>query len=216
VVEGDNLSGVPVPNQKDSYFEEVMMGAMLRREWYELLLPQIWKESLASDCAWAFQKGLAALLSRTFQGMHGREIWNHCLPFKPHDCLHPCCAVPIHDIDQEDGGIILDTESLSNTTEWTEEAIEESNKFLSQLVEKKLCKLYEEVDPSKIELRLFLKPAQYRLEHIVAVNFTRDTIAKDESLMEVGRSMRYASRVANDPRDVRRSLNDLNEKGKTI
>jgi hypothetical protein len=73
VVGGDNLSGVPVPNQKDTYFQEVMMGAMLRREWYELLLPLMWKESLASDCAWAFQKGLAALLSRTFQGKSVRD-----------------------------------------------------------------------------------------------------------------------------------------------
>jgi len=68
VVDQDNLSGLPIDKQKDTFFQEIMLASMLRRDWHELLLPSVWKDSLANDCSWAFQKGLAALLSHVFRG----------------------------------------------------------------------------------------------------------------------------------------------------
>lgn len=73
VVGGDNLPGISVPKQNDSYIQEITMGYMLKRDWYELLFPRVWKESLASDFAWAFQKGLAALLAHTFRGTFAQD-----------------------------------------------------------------------------------------------------------------------------------------------
>jgi hypothetical protein len=67
-----------------------------------------------------------------------------------------------------------------------------------------------------MDLLLCLKPTRYKLEHIVAIIFTRDILAKDELLIEAGRNMRYASRVAKNPRDVSRRLKDLSEKKKPI
>lgn len=138
------------------------------------------------------------------------------LLFKPHDCLYPCCAVPVHVIDKEEDGIVLDTERFSNTTEWTEEEAEASSKVVSQIFEKKLRNLYQHVDPSKIELLLCLKPFQYRLEHVFAIMFTRESIAKDESLLEAGRRIRSASRVAKDPLAMTKMIKDLDNKGKPI
>lgn len=68
VMEGDDLPGIPVPKQDDSFFQQIMMGYMLKRDWYQLLFPWVWKESLASDFAWAYQKGLSTLLAHKFQG----------------------------------------------------------------------------------------------------------------------------------------------------
>lgn len=100
--------------------------------------------------------------------------------------------------------------------EWTEEEAEESSNLVSQIFEKKLGNLYQHVDPSKIELLLRLKPFQYRLENVFAITFTRETIAKDESLLEAGRRIRFASRVAKDPLVFGRLMGDLDSKGKPI
>ena len=71
VLQRDNLSGLPIQTQQqESFLQKLVMAHMLGRDWYELFLPSVWKASLANDCSWAFQKGLAALLSRVFSGNH--------------------------------------------------------------------------------------------------------------------------------------------------
>ena len=110
----------------------------------------------------------------------------------------------------------MDTENLSNITEWTDAESEEASMLVSQIFEKKLINLYQDVDPSKIELLLCLKPIQYRLDHVFAIMFSRESIAKDESLLEAGRRIRSASRSARDLRAMRQMITDLDSKGKPI
>lgn len=219
VLEKDNLSGLPIAKQNDTFFHQVMLGSMLQRDWYELLMPSVWKESLADDCAWAFQKGVSALLSRVFQ-------------------------VPIGDIDKEDLGIIFDSENprQSKTTiieedeskstgkgdttkemsgkdasnDSKEESVQEEEELCSLMLQKKLIELYANVDPSTTDLLLCMNPISSKLENVFSVIFTREAVEDDAELAEKGRSMRYASRVTRDPLEVNRMLKDLDKKGKPI
>lgn len=197
VVDKDNLSGLPIDSQKDSFFQQVMLGSMLHRDWYELLLPSVWMDSLANDCGWAFQKGLGALLSSVFK-------------------------VPVNEIDKEDIGIIFDTEGMKSQAA-DEELVEEGeanetseDTLCSLMLEKRLVELYASVDPMTTDLLLCMKPISSKLENIFSVIFTRETVEADDTLAEVGRKMRYESRVLRNPLEVSRLLKDLDEKGKPI
>jgi hypothetical protein len=210
VVAMDNLSGLPIQiQQQESFLQKVVMANMLGRSWYELFLPSVWKASLANDFSWAFQKGLAALLSRVF-------------------------SVPIQDIDQEEFGIIHDSGALSvekdtpdvsnedsntsNTTtaEHQQPSSVEQDSYCNSMLEQKLIEFYASVDPSTTNVLLCMKPVSSKIENIFSVSFTRNMVQEDASLVEIGRKMRYTAQVDRNPMEAARMLGKLEQKGKSI
>jgi len=205
----DNLSGLPIQTQQqESFSHKVVMANMLGRSWYELFLPSVWKASLANDFSWAFQKGLAALLSRVF-------------------------SVPIQNIDQEEFGIIHDSDALSvekdtpdnvsnedsNTSNTTAEEHQPSSvedSYCNSMLEQKLIDFYDSVDPSNTSVLLCMKPISSKIENIFSVSFSRNMVQEDASLVEIGRKMRYAAQVDRNPMEAARMLKTLEEKGKSI
>jgi len=115
---------------------------------------------------------------------------------------------------EDDGATDSTDESEKNKS--TEKPKEEDDMLCSHILEKKLIELYANVDPSTTDLLLCMKPLSSKLQNVFSVIFTREIIEEDASLVEKGRSMRYASRVTRDPLEVTRMLNDLDEKGKPI
>lgn len=194
---GDNLSGLPLDKQEDTFFQQVMLGSMLNRDWFELLFPQMWKDSLANDCTWAFQKGVAALLSRLF-------------------------AVPMNEIDKEELGIVFDSAQQKETgmdpvkQEENESKDSPEDIYCSRMLEKKLMDLYANVDPTTTDLLFCMKPTSSKLESVFSVIFTREAVEEDASLVEAGRKMRELSRVARNPLEVSRILKELDQQKKPI
>jgi hypothetical protein len=69
-VAGDDLSG-----QNQVFFERwiraAVAGRALNVEWV-YVFANTWKRGLAEDLGWAFQKGLAGVLSRTCSGEYNQ------------------------------------------------------------------------------------------------------------------------------------------------
>jgi hypothetical protein len=64
VVSGDDLSGqAQVFNER--WIRAAVAGRLLGVPWIHIFL-NTWKQELADDLRWAFQKGLAGVLSNTF------------------------------------------------------------------------------------------------------------------------------------------------------
>jgi hypothetical protein len=243
VVAMDNLSGLPIQiQQQESFLQKVVMANMLGRSWYELFLPSVWKASLANDFSWAFQKGLAALLSRVFSGntrvLRPPNIYGlyPCLICSSNILILYLCygTVPIQDIDQEEFGIIHDSGALSvekdtpdvsnedsntsNTTtaEHQQPSSVEQDSYCNSMLEQKLIEFYASVDPSTTNVLLCMKPVSSKIENIFSVSFTRNMVQEDASLVEIGRKMRYTAQVDRNPMEAARMLGKLEQKGKSI
>lgn len=94
LVEQDDLSG-----QSNSLRARFFRGALAGREmglsWFQVLLWPTWQQELADDLVWAFQKGLAGLLSKTFRGkfLLSTISMRYTKRFETH-CVDVCtCAV---------------------------------------------------------------------------------------------------------------------------
>jgi hypothetical protein len=240
VVAMDNLSGLPIQTQQqESFSHKVVMANMLGRSWYELFLPSVWKASLANDFSWAFQKGLAALLSRVFSGNTrvAREygLYPCLIVHVAQTYYYTFCygTVPIQNIDQEEFGIIHDSDALSvekdtpdnvsnedsNTSNTTAEEHQPSSvedSYCNSMLEQKLIDFYASVDPSTTSVLLCMKPISSKIENIFSVSFSRNMVQEDASLVEIGRKMRYAAQVDRNPMEAARMLKTLEEKGKSI
>jgi hypothetical protein len=72
----DDLSGQNV-NSLDRFFRAVVVGHQLQYSWRELLFAT-WKQPLANDLGWAFQKALGGVLANVFSGENLREnVFTH-------------------------------------------------------------------------------------------------------------------------------------------
>mmetsp|Transcript_26880 Transcript_26880/g.55022 ORF Transcript_26880/g.55022 Transcript_26880/m.55022 type:complete len:347 (-) Transcript_26880:196-1236(-) len=116
-----------------------------------------WENDMARDFAWAFQRGLAGLLSCTFQ-------------------------VPMESIDQHDSGVVhIDT--TSSTSEVSSQENEDTNDFVDAMLDQNLRLLYSSIDPSAIKILLKVEPISYTFEHAFLVPMlTREHVKKDPTL----------------------------------
>jgi hypothetical protein len=66
-VNSDDLSGQP-QNSRASFFRYVLASRALNKSYWQIFLFTDWKHELAADFAYAFQMGVASILSERFQG----------------------------------------------------------------------------------------------------------------------------------------------------
>jgi hypothetical protein len=66
-VNSDDLSGQP-QNSRASFFRYVLASRELNKSYWQIFLFSDWKKDLAADFAYAFQMGVASILSERFQG----------------------------------------------------------------------------------------------------------------------------------------------------
>lgn len=216
VVKGDNLSGLPVQEQQNSYLQNVLMGFTLKRAAPEVLFPSIWKEQLADDCSWAFMRGLSSLLAHNYH-------------------------IPQSDIltqTQDDGVLVLslNTEALgalrtSDDNNEPQDAQNDKNNeeeedggvsdtYLSQLFDEKLLEVYRRVynvESSNVLLFLLqMRLMSCQVENIFSVAFSRECMRKDGSLLQSGRNLRDTYKLAKDTKAATSILKDLDAQGKPI
>mmetsp|Transcript_1750 Transcript_1750/g.2438 ORF Transcript_1750/g.2438 Transcript_1750/m.2438 type:complete len:326 (+) Transcript_1750:183-1160(+) len=142
VVDQDDLSGMP-NNARARFVRRALAARELDKGWLDIFLTDAWKEELASDMQWAFQMGVAGMLSRTFK-------------------------VPMDDINKNQGSIALNHTGKVDTS-LTEEQSEETKEFSGRILEENLIKLYESVDPQSIDVVFKMTPVDCRLDHAFVI-----------------------------------------------
>lgn len=156
IVNQNDLSGMSL-NARARFVRTSSAARELDVPWIQILLTQSWKTRLAEDFAWAFQKGVAGILSRTFR-------------------------VPLEEIDRESEGIDLKSSSTEHSV-WTDEHKEETESYVSSMLEENLQNLYKNIDPVSIELILKMKPIDCRFENAFVVPMlTRDMVREKPSM----------------------------------
>jgi len=182
----NDLSGSPDQDAIGLWKRTSMVGRHFRYSWLELLIGS-WKQPVAKDMGWAFQKGLAGLLSRVL-------------------------SVPMTKIDKGIAGIDLDTtspkiESLGN---WTEEEDKDAKDFIDGTLEERLRSKYNSIDPKIHDVRFSCKPISYEVEygHVVPI-ITREVVAKDPHLLEL-----YQDFIGGSYSDIQEKFKRLLERAK--
>eukprot|EP00546_Thalassionema_frauenfeldii_P008427 CAMPEP_0178922298 /NCGR_PEP_ID=MMETSP0786-20121207/16072_1 /TAXON_ID=186022 /ORGANISM="Thalassionema frauenfeldii, Strain CCMP 1798" /LENGTH=251 /DNA_ID=CAMNT_0020596639 /DNA_START=201 /DNA_END=956 /DNA_ORIENTATION=- len=153
-----------------------------------------WKQPLADDMGWAFQKGLAGLLS-------------HHL------------SVPASKIDKGDDGIEVDTAILrdQSTSKWTDDDEKSAKKFIEETLEERLRAKYEDIiDSSVHDIRFKCRPLDYSLEYAYVIPIlTREIVAQDPSLLEMYRDLDQSILSKSvSPDDIKEQVQKLMERVK--
>lgn len=157
VIDKDDLSLSPTNTARGRFARCAFAARELDVGWFDIFLTGTWKYDLASDMKWAFQKGVAGLLSHTFH-------------------------VALQDIDKDEDGITFEHNGKLNKN-WSEEQGEEAEKFLEGILEENLRNLYKNIDPLSIELVFRMKPIDFRFENAFVVPMlSRDLVKKEPSL----------------------------------
>lgn len=156
VIERNDLS-VPPHHARAKFVRKTLAMRELGASFFQCMFSSSWEQKLAEHFRWAFQRGVAGLLSKTFQ-VHMDGIYS--------------------DVD----GINIDTAVLG-PCELTDSEKEGTESFVSSMLEENLATLYKHVVPSAINLKLKLTPVDCRLESIFLIPmFTRDDVRKEPSM----------------------------------
>mmetsp|Transcript_8191 Transcript_8191/g.11948 ORF Transcript_8191/g.11948 Transcript_8191/m.11948 type:complete len:356 (-) Transcript_8191:287-1354(-) len=164
IQEGNDLSGLP-KSSRTRYFRPLLVASELNVPLWEALISSGWRYELAQDFSYAFQKGVAGLLSWKYQ-------------------------VPMELIDLDENGVVFDS-NIKNEI-GTKQSAEgkdffdtyddgEASRYVSGILESKLVDLYKDV-PER--LRLEMKPIG--VPHIestyVVPALTRAAVDRDPTL----------------------------------
>mmetsp|Transcript_31006 Transcript_31006/g.47285 ORF Transcript_31006/g.47285 Transcript_31006/m.47285 type:complete len:313 (-) Transcript_31006:278-1216(-) len=162
----NDLSGAP-QTSFGRWIRTASVGRYFRASISDLMFGT-WKQPLANDMGWAFQKGLAGLLSNQL-------------------------SVPMGKIDKGGDGIEVDTALFrdQSSTNWTDEDIKASKKFIEETLEERLRSKYSNIlDPDVHDFKFKCRPADYVLEYAYVIPIlTREIVARDPSLLEMYRDL---------------------------
>lgn len=157
----NDLSGA-LQDPIDRWKRVLEVGVLIKYSWLEVILGS-WKQQLAEDMGWAFQKGVAGLLSSVL-------------------------SIPMTKFDRGISGIDLDTASpkIKSLGDWSDKENKNAEDYIEKTLEKGLRSKYSMIDPKIHDVRFSCKPISYDLEyaHVIPI-ITRDVLAKDPSLLEL-------------------------------
>lgn len=182
----NDLSGAP-QTTFGRWIRTASVGRHFKSSISELLFGT-WKQPLADDMGWAFQKGLVGLLSHQL-------------------------SVPVSKIDKGGDGIEVDTAVLRDqaSNNWTDEDMKSSKKFVEETLEERLrCKYVNIIDPENYDFKFKCRPLDYALEYAYVIPIlTREIVAQDPSLLELYRDLDQSILSRTSPDDIQEQVQKL-------
>lgn len=156
VIERNDLS-VPPHHARAKFVRKTLAMRELGASFFQCMFSRSWEQKLAEHFTWAFQRGVAGLLSKTFE-------------------------VQMDTIYSDVSGININT-GVPGPCELTDSEKEGTESFVSSMLEENLRNLYKHIVPSSINLKLKVTPVDCRLESIFLIPmFTRDDVREEPSM----------------------------------
>ena len=166
--ENNDLSGLP-RTTRARFVRKTLAARELGVPWYQIFLTGSWERDLAQNFTWAFRRATAALLSKTFR-----------------------VPIDIIDIDDDESGdgfgsVSIDTTKVSNDGNgedvMSEDDMEETNALVEAMLEEDLLAVYQNLDPTKIQIKFKMQPISCQFESALVVPmFTRQHVKQNPSL----------------------------------
>lgn len=168
----DDRSGLQATSSS-RLVRKTLVARELGVSWIQIIFTGSWERDLAENFAWAFRKGAAGLLSKTFS--------------------IPIDTIEIEDESEEDemefgGQITIDTTAqtinAADALASRESQAEAVNAyFVQSMMEENLVALYEKVDPKEIQIKMSMKPIWWQFESAFLVpGLTRKHVKGNPSL----------------------------------
>lgn len=166
--ENNDLSGLP-RTTRARFVRKTLAARELGVPWYQIFLTGSWERDLAQNFTWAFRRATAALLSKTFRV--------------------PIDIIDIADDESGDGfgSVSIDTTKVSNDGNgedvMSEDDMEETNALVEAMLEEDLLAVYQNLDPTKIQIKFKMQPISCQFESALVVPmFTRQHVKQNPSL----------------------------------